>query len=210
MSRRAQIAVKHALDRVSAALLLVALAPLFAVVAAAVKIGDGGPVLFHHTRPGEDASPFEVLKFRTMVVDADRLLDAEGRPVGDRVTRVGRVLRSTSLDELPQLVNILRGEMSFVGPRPAIPEHVARYTEEQMRRLRMRPGITGLAQVNGRNTLPWSERIRLDNDYIDGYSLALDARILLATISVVVRREGIAPDRNPGDVDDLGPSRDQP
>jgi lipopolysaccharide/colanic/teichoic acid biosynthesis glycosyltransferase len=213
MGRRAQIAVKHGLDRVAAAVLLVVLSPLLGIVAAAVKLGDGGPVLFRHSRPGRGAAPFEVWKFRTMVVDADRLLDDSGRATENRVTPVGRILRATSLDELPQLVNIVRGEMSFVGPRPAIQEHLTRYTDEQMRRFRMRPGITGLAQISGRNTLPWSERIRLDNQYIDNYSLAMDARILLATLRVVTTREGIAPDRNPGEVDDLGPPRpasDQP
>lgn len=139
-----------------------------------------------------------------MVQDADRLLDRRGR-VGaiPRVTRIGRFLRATSLDELPQLFNILRGEMSFIGPRPGLPEHYARYSDEQRRRYAVRPGITGLAQVNGRNTLPWSQRIRWDLHYIDNYSLWLDLRILLRTIHVVVTGKGVVLDRNPDQVDDL-------
>ena len=116
-------------------------------------------------------------------------------------------MRRTSLDELPQLINIVNGEMSLVGPRPAAMHHLNRYTDEQMGRFRMKPGITGLAQISGRNELKWSERIRLDNEYIDTFSLANDARILLRTVGVVARREGIAADRNPDEVDDLGPPR---
>jgi len=202
-----QVTIKYAFDRVLGLLLLLVLSPLFAVVALAVWLSDRGPVFFKHPRPGLNAEPFEVWKFRTMLVDADRYLDDQGRATRPRITRVGAVLRKASLDELPQLINIVKGEMSIVGPRPAVMEHLPRYTDEQMGRFRMKPGVTGLAQVNGRNTLKWSERIRLDNEYIDNYSLALDIRILRETVGVVARREGIAADRNPDQVDDLGPPR---
>ena len=205
--RSVQVAIKYALDRVLGAALLVVLSPLFAVIALAIKLDDRGPVFFKHERPGLLAVPFEVWKFRTMIVNADRFLDERGRPTRPRVTRVGGVLRRTSLDELPQLINIVNGEMSLVGPRPAAMHHLNRYTDEQMGRFRMKPGITGLAQISGRNELKWSERIRLDNEYIDTFSLANDARILLRTVGVVARREGIAADRNPDEVDDLGPPR---
>jgi len=205
--RSLQVRIKYALDRVAAAALLVALAPLLGLIAIAVKLQDGGPIIFRHRRPGLGARPFEVWKFRTMIVDADRFLDDDGAATVERVTRLGHIVRRLSLDELPQLFNILRGEMSFVGPRPAIMEHLPRYTDEQMGRFRMKPGVTGLAQVNGRNTITWSERIRYDNTYIETYSLALDTRILVQTVGVVLRREGIADDRNPADVDDLGPPR---
>lgn len=205
--RSLQVRVKYGFDRVVAALLLVALSPLLGLIAIAVKLQDGGPVIFRHQRPGLGARPFDVWKFRTMIVDADRFLDESGSATIERVTRVGRTMRRLSLDELPQLFNILRGEMSFVGPRPAIMEHLPRYTDEQMGRFRMKPGVTGLAQVSGRNTITWSERITYDNRYIETYSLALDTRILLRTVGVVLRREGIADDRNPTDVDDLGPPR---
>jgi len=202
-----QVAVKYSFDRVFGLLLLVLLSPLFALIASAIWLDDRGPVFFKHERPGLNAKPFEVWKFRTMVVNADRFLDQDGRVTRSRVTRVGRPLRKVSLDELPQLINIVKGEMSLVGPRPAVMEHLPRYTDEQMGRFRMKPGITGLAQISGRNSLKWSERIRLDNEYIDSYSLALDGHILRATVGVVARREGIAPDRNPDAVDDLGPPR---
>lgn len=200
------LSLKYFLDRLLAGLGLVALAPLFLLIALAVKFGDRGPVFFLHPRPGWREQPYRVWKFRTMVVDADKLLDDRGRVTGSRVTRVGKLLRFTSLDELPQLINILRGEMSLVGPRPAIMEHLPRYTPEQRERFRMKPGITGLAQVSGRNQLRWSERIRLDNEYIDDWSLALDLKILLRTLRVVLLREGVALDRNPEQVDDLAPA----
>jgi lipopolysaccharide/colanic/teichoic acid biosynthesis glycosyltransferase len=202
-----QVTIKYLFDRIFGLLLLVLLSPLFVAIAIAIWLNDRGPVFFKHERPGLHAQPFEVWKFRTMVVNADRFLDEDGQVTRPRVTRVGVLLRKVSLDELPQLINIVQGEMSLVGPRPAVMEHLPRYTDEQMERFRMKPGITGLAQVGGRNTLKWSERIRLDNEYIDNYSLSLDARILWDTFGVVLRREGIALDRNPEQVDDLGPAR---
>jgi lipopolysaccharide/colanic/teichoic acid biosynthesis glycosyltransferase len=159
----AQRRIKYALDRVGGAVLLLGLSPLLAAVALAIRLEDGGPSLFLQERVGLGGRRFRIWKFRTMVVDADRYLDASGRTTGvSRVTRVGRVLRALSLDELPQVVNIVRGEMSFIGPRPVLPDHAARYDEVQRERFRMKPGITGLAQVNGRNTLPWSRRLAYD------------------------------------------------
>lgn len=198
--------LKHIADRTAAAAALLALAPVFAGIAAAIKLEDGGPVLFRQDRLGEGARPFSIWKFRTMMVDADRYLDPSGQATRSRVTRVGRFLRFTSLDELAQLVNILRGEMSFVGPRPVLPSHLPRYTDAQKRRFEVRPGITGLAQVNGRNQLPWSQRLAYDVEYVERFSLGLDLWILLKTVRVVLFREGVVLDRNPGQVDDLGPT----
>jgi lipopolysaccharide/colanic/teichoic acid biosynthesis glycosyltransferase len=198
------VAAKRAVDVGASVLGLACLSPFLGAVALAIRLEDGGPVFFRQARVGLDEGCFRIWKFRTMVPDADRLLDEHGG-VGnaDRITRVGRLLRLFSLDELPQLINIARGEMSLVGPRPAIPESAARYTAEQKRRFRARPGITGLAQVRGRNTLKWSKRIEYDNEYIDDYSIWLDLWILLRTVKVVLLREGIVLDRNPEAVDDL-------
>lgn len=208
-SRRWQLAVKHAGDRVAAGVLLLLLSPAFAVIGLLVWLEDGRPIFFRQDRVGRYGRRFLIWKFRTMVVEADRLLDKEGRVHGDgRITRAGRFLRLTSLDELPQLINIIRGEMSFIGPRPGLKEHYDRYTAAQKRRYDMRPGVTGLAQVNGRNTLPWSRRIAYDLEYIDKFSLWRDAKILAKTIAVVATGKNLVLDRNPELVDDLPPSRD--
>lgn len=203
--KRGQLAVKHGLDRAFAALALAVLSPVFAGIAAAIKLEDGGPVFFRQARAGRGQAKFYVWKFRTMRVDADRLLDSQGRPTGARVTRVGYWLRWTSLDELPQILNILAGDMSVVGPRPVIPGQGRRFKRPQRRRFAVKPGITGLAQIKGRNFLKWSERLAYDRLYVQRVSLALDAYILLRTVKVVLKREGVAMDRNPGDVDDLPP-----
>jgi len=194
-------------DRLGAGLLLTVLAPFLVTFSAAIRLEDGGPALFVQERVGEGERRFPCFKFRTMHVDADRMLDAAGRPVEDRITRVGRLLRTTSLDELPQLLNIVRGEMSLVGPRPVPPSRADTFTHSQRRRHRVRPGITGLAQVSGRNTLPWSQRAALDNRYIDEWSPWLDLSILWRTIGVVLRRDGVVLDRNPEAVDDLDAAR---
>jgi undecaprenyl phosphate N,N'-diacetylbacillosamine 1-phosphate transferase len=199
-----QVRIKHALDRLIAFVLLVALCPLLLLVALVIRLGDRGPAIFRQERVGESGRIFRIWKFRTMAQDADRLLDAQGRvKSAGRITRVGALLRATSLDELPQLVNILRGEMSFVGPRPVLPEHYARCTVEQRGRCAMRPGVTGLAQVSGRNTLAWSKRIQFDLDYVRCYSLWLDVVILARTVIVVATGRGMVLDRNPEQVDDL-------
>ncbi len=183
-------ALKRGLDLALASTGLVAAAPVLASVAAAVRLGIGRPVLFRQRRPGLRGRPFELVKFRTMT-DAR---DAEGRPLPDdqRLTGLGRLLRATSLDELPELWNVLRGDMSLVGPRPLLMEYLERYTPEQARRHEVRPGLTGWAAVNGRNALSWEEKFALDVWYVDHRSLTLDLQILARTVLAVVRREGIS------------------
>jgi sugar transferase EpsL len=182
--------LKRLFDVVAATALLVLLAPVLIVVAALVGVALGRPILFRQQRPGLRGQPFTILKFRTMIDAAD----SDGTPLPDatRITRVGRFLRRTSLDELPELVNVLRGEMSLVGPRPLLTEYLPLYTEEQMRRHAVRPGITGWSQVNGRNALRWDEKFALDVWYVDNRSLRLDLRILWTTVGNVLRGEGIA------------------
>jgi lipopolysaccharide/colanic/teichoic acid biosynthesis glycosyltransferase len=174
-----------------AAALLVGLSPLLLLVAAVVKASSPGEVLFRQRRVGKDGRVFTILKFRTMVQDAPRsTLGTYCYADDPRITAAGRILRKTSLDELPQLWNVLRGDMSFVGPRPDLPHHVDRYTPAQRGRLAVRPGITGWAQVNGRNVLPWSARIALDLEYLDGWTLRRDLRIVWRTFGVVLSRRG--------------------
>lgn len=199
--------IKRAFDMLASASGLLALSPLFAAVAVAVKLEDGGPIFFRQQRLGRNGYPFGIWKFRSMIQNADHYIDKNGRPTKDRVTRIGRILRKTSIDELPQLINILLGDMSVVGPRPALLSHYSRYTLQQRRRLAVRPGITGLAQVNGRNTLRWSARVQYDIEYIDHYSLMLDVQIVFKTVMQVIRGQGVVMDRNPADVDDLGPAQ---
>jgi len=159
-------------------------------MALAIWAEDRGPIFYIHPRVGKGGKEFPFFKFRTMAVGSDR--DGYNLSAGDaRITRVGAFLRRWSLDELPQLLNVLRGEMSLIGPRPTLAYQVAEYTPRQRERLSVRPGLTGLAQVSGRNSLTWPERIELDLQYIEGYSLALDARILLKTVTAVVHPEGI-------------------
>ena len=164
--------------------------PVAAVVALVVRARMGGPVLFRQARPGRDGRLFMLVKFRTMT-DAR---DARGELLPDdmRLTAWGRILRASSLDELPELWNVLRGEMSLVGPRPLLVSYLDRYTAEQSRRHEVRPGITGLAQVSGRNALRWEDRFALDVHYVDSCSFGLDTRILLRTIGNVVARRGIS------------------
>jgi lipopolysaccharide/colanic/teichoic acid biosynthesis glycosyltransferase len=179
---------KRALDVLGATVGLTLSAPLLAASAVAVRLEDRGPVFFRQERVGQDGRLFEVLKLRTMVVDAHTQGAGYAVDKGDsRITRVGSLLRKTSLDELPQLWNVLRGEMSLVGPRPTLAYQVERYTDRQRRRLEVRPGLTGWAQVNGRASLAWPERIELDVWYVEHRSLALDLRILLRTVSVLLR-----------------------
>jgi sugar transferase EpsL len=181
---------KRVMDLVVGGALLVASLPVQAAVALSVRVVLGRPVLFIQERPGLGGRPFTLYKFRTMG-DAT---DGEGRPLPDeaRLGRFGRFLRATSLDELPELVNVLKGDMSLVGPRPLLVEYLDRYTPSQARRHDVRPGITGWAQVNGRNDLPWEEKFVLDVHYVEHRSLRLDLRILAMTATSVVRREGIS------------------
>jgi lipopolysaccharide/colanic/teichoic acid biosynthesis glycosyltransferase len=179
---------KRALDVLGAAVGLTLSAPVVAAAAIAVRLEDRGPIFFRQERVGQDGRLFEVLKLRTMVVNAHTQGAGYAVDKGDsRITRVGSLLRRTSLDELPQLWNVLRGEMSLVGPRPTLSYQVEQYTERQRRRLEVRPGLTGWAQVNGRASLSWPERIELDVWYVEHRSLALDLRILLRTVSVLLR-----------------------
>lgn len=185
-------AIKRAIDIVVAAVALVVLAVPMGVIAWLVRRDLGSPVLFAQERPGLGGELFTLWKFRTMR-DA---VDDQGRPLPDaaRLTRFGRALRASSLDELPELWNILRGDMSFVGPRPLLPQYLDRYTPEQARRHEVRPGLTGLAQVKGRNALTWPEKLALDVEYVDRRSLWLDLKIIAATVLLVLRREGISAD----------------
>jgi lipopolysaccharide/colanic/teichoic acid biosynthesis glycosyltransferase len=180
---------KRALDVLGALLLLPFLAPVLLVVWCLVRLKMGAPAVFLQERAGLQGRPFVIHKFRTMR-DA---VDAQGKPLPDkeRVTALGRLLRRSSLDELPQLWNVLKGDMSFVGPRPLYLEYVPRYSPEQRRRLDVKPGITGLAQITGRNTLGWEQRLALDTQYADTASLALDLKILLRTVKKVLKADGI-------------------
>lgn len=179
-------AVKRILDVVVAVALLVALAPVCAVIALVIRVSMGRPVLFRQERPGRHAQPFTILKFRTMTTETAR----GGVVLADhaRTTRVGRWLRSTSLDELPELINVVKGEMSLVGPRPLIVEYLPLYSAEQARRHDVRPGMTGLAQISGRNAVPWDERFELDVQYVDHLSFSMDLRILVTTAQKLLAR----------------------
>jgi lipopolysaccharide/colanic/teichoic acid biosynthesis glycosyltransferase len=181
---------KRAVDLASLAALLPAVLPLILIISAAVRLSLGSPVLFRQVRPGLRGKPFRIYKFRTM----HDLCDASGGLLSDaeRLTRFGRLLRSTSLDELPSFWNVLRGEMSLIGPRPLLMEYVPLYSAQQARRHEVLPGVTGWAQVNGRNALTWEDKLRLDVWYVDHVSLALDLRILACTVWSVIRREGIS------------------
>jgi lipopolysaccharide/colanic/teichoic acid biosynthesis glycosyltransferase len=176
------VSAKRALDVAGASVGLLVSAPFLAAAAAAVKLDDGGPVLYRQRRVGKDGREFDLLKIRTMVVGAERLGAGYAVDEADpRITRAGRVLRRLSLDELPQLWNVVRGDMSLVGPRPTLAYQVERYTERQRRRLEVRPGITGWAQIHGRAALPWDERIELDVWYVEHRSFWLDLRIVART-----------------------------
>ena len=163
---------------------------VLAVVALVIRVLDGGPVLFRQTRPGYRGRPFDLVKFRSMSVERDP--SGELLPDRDRITPTGAFLRKTSLDELPELLNVLKGEMSLVGPRPLLMEYLDRYTPEQRRRHDVPPGITGWAQVHGRNALSWDEKFALDIWYVDNHSLAVDLEILVMTVGQVLKREGIS------------------
>jgi lipopolysaccharide/colanic/teichoic acid biosynthesis glycosyltransferase len=180
---------KRAFDLTIAGLLFVLTLPIQAATALAIRIRLGSPVLFRQTRPGLGAKPFEIVKFRTMLdvdPELDRVDDAS------RMTRLGQWLRATSLDELPTLYNIIRGDMSLVGPRPLLVRYVERYSPEQARRHEVRPGLTGLAQVSGRNALSWQNKFHLDVEYVDHHTFMDDLKIMRRTIRSVARRDGIA------------------
>lgn len=179
--------LKRALDLILSVVLIFVFSPLFVLCALVVLYFDGRPIFFRQTRPGLNEEPFDILKFRTMGTSFQ-----EGRAHDTaRITRVGLFLRRTSLDELPQLFNVLRGDLSLVGPRPLLMEYLPLYSERQRKRHAVRPGITGLAQVKGRNALTWEKRLEYDVEYVENLSFLLDVQIILWTIVRVIRRSGI-------------------
>ena len=181
---------KRLVDIIGALIGLVLFSAVMLAIALAIVLTMGRPILFRQIRPGKGGNPFQMVKFRTMKTT----LDSEGNPLPDavRITRLGHFLRSTSLDELPEFWNVLRGEMSLVGPRPLLMEYLPLYSPTQARRNDIRPGITGWAQVNGRNSLSWQDKFALDVWYVDHQTLSLDLRILILTLRKVIAREGIA------------------
>lgn len=184
--------IKRLFDVLASALALVVLLPVIVVVAVLIHRKLGSPVLFRQTRPGLNGKPFKMVKFRTMLDARDK----HGNPLPDdqRMTPFGSFLRATSLDELPELWNVLKGDMSLVGPRPLLMEYLPLYSKEQYRRHEVRPGVTGWAQVNGRNAISWEDKFRLDVWYVDNQSLWLDLKILFLTVKKVLVRDGISGD----------------
>ncbi len=185
-----RLAIKRSIDIFGAAGGLLVLAPAAALSALAVRCSIGSPILFKQQRPGRNGKPFVLFKFRTML----DTVDADGKPLSDdaRLTKTGKMLRALSLDELPQLWNVLRGEMSLVGPRPLLMQYLTRYTPRQARRHEVLPGITGWAQVHGRNALTHEQKFELDVWYVENWSVHLDAQVLWLTLSTLLRRSGIA------------------
>lgn len=182
--------VKRALDFICSLFALLVFSPLMLVAAILIKLDDGGPAFFRQKRPGKDGKVFEVYKFRTMTV---RTEDENGNPLSDmeRMTKIGKILRKTSIDELPQFINVFKGEMSFIGPRPLLCEYLELYSPQQARRHEVRPGISGWAQVNGRNTITWEEKFDYDVYYVDNISFVLDIKILVKTVANVIKGTGI-------------------
>lgn len=198
----ATVRIKRCIDTVSAVVLLACLSPLVAIVAAAVRIRMGRPILYRQVRIGMGEKPFTLIKFRTM--RAPSAEEDELTTDAERTPPLGRLLRASSLDELPTLINVLRGEMSLVGPRPLLPEYLALYTPEERRRHLVRPGITGLAQVSGRQDLTFRQRFALDVQYVDNMSLRQDLRILAKTLRAVLSSDGVHTGQSFSSVDDIG------
>lgn len=182
-----RLAFKRLLDIVVSLVMLFALLPLLIALALLVRVTMGSPVLFRQMRPGRHGVPFNILKFRTM-----RVATHEAESPQERLTATGRWLRYTSLDELPELLNVLKGDMSLIGPRPLLMQYLGLYSPEQARRHEVRPGITGLAQISGRNALSWERRFALDGEYVDCCSFALDAKITFKTFAVVLKQRGVS------------------
>ncbi len=192
LSFRIQLTLKRVFDIAISLSILILFSPLIGLIALAIKLDDSGPVLYVQDRVGKDGKTFRCYKFRTMAVGAENKgLGLEVAQNDPRITRVGRFLRHWTLDEVPQLINVLRGEMSIVGPRPGLPHQAARYTPRQRRRLEVKPGMAGWAWIHGRNNPPWSERIELDVWYVDHWSLWLDFHILARAFVQLLRREGL-------------------
>lgn len=187
--------LKPLFDRIGALMALIVLSPIFLIVAVLVRLKLGSPVIYSQLRPGKGAKPFTLFKFRTMT--DDRNSDGELMDDSIRLTRFGKNLRSTSLDEIPELFNILKGEMSFVGPRPLLIQYLPLYNDFQSRRHEVKPGLTGLAQVQGRNAIGWEEKFALDIHYVDNLSFVADLRIILLTMKRVFLREGINAENSP-------------
>lgn len=184
--------IKRGFDICASAVALIIFSPVIAVVAVMVLATMGRPIFFRQIRPGLRGKPFEILKFRSM----KNATDASGKPLSDaqRLTKFGDIMRSYSLDELPQLINILKGDMSVVGPRPLLYDFFPYYTVREMRRHEVKPGVTGPAQINGRNNLNWDDRLGMDVDYVDNWSLWLDIKIIIKTVMVVLKRDGVKTD----------------
>lgn len=185
--------LKRVMDFTVALIMLIVLSPLMLLSCILIKANNDGPILFKQKRPGKDGKIFTVYKFRTMSVHTH---DKDGRELSDfeRMSKIGKLLRKTSVDELPQLINILKGEMSFIGPRPLLVEYLELYSPEQMRRHEVAPGISGWAQVNGRNTLTWEQKFEYDVYYVDNLSLSMDLKIFFKTIMNVLIQDGINSD----------------
>lgn len=184
--------IKRAIDILGSFLGGLLISPILIIIAILIKIKLGSPIFFTQDRVGKDGKVFKIIKFRTML----EAYDKSGEPLSDkeRVTSFGNFLRSTSLDELPELINVLKGDMSLVGPRPLLVEYIDLYSKEQFRRHEVRPGMTGWAQVNGRNNLNWDEKFKMDVEYVDNVNILLDIKILFLTIFKVLKRDGISKD----------------
>lgn len=187
-----QLFIKRIIDIVLSLLGIIILSPVLVITAILVKTKLGSPIFFTQERVGKDGKIFKMIKFRTMLDAKDKW--GEELPDEERLTPFGKFLRSTSIDELPELINVLKGDMSLVGPRPLLVEYLPLYSKEQFRRHELRPGITGWAQVNGRNSINWSERFKLDVDYVNSYSLVKDFKIIIMTVGKVIKRDGISQD----------------
>lgn len=187
-----QYAIKRVIDIVCSGLGIIVLSPILVISAMLIKKNLGSPIFFTQDRIGKDGKVFKMIKFRTMLDAKDKF--GNQLPDEERLTNFGKFLRGTSIDELPELVNVFNGDMSLVGPRPLLVEYRELYSEEQWRRHEVRPGITGWAQVNGRNTLDWKSRFKLDVEYVDKFNLIIDTKILFMTVSKVLKRDGISQD----------------
>lgn len=187
--------LKNLFDKIGGVILFILLIPFLLIIGILIKIEDGGKVFFLQKRLGKDKKIFEIYKFRTMKENAPDIRLADGSTFNSdadpRVTKVGKFLRRTSLDELAQIINVIKGEMSFIGPRPDLPDHLNFYEGQEFKKLLVKPGITGYAQVNGRNDLPWKERFKYDIYYAENWSILLDVKIILKTISIIFTGKGV-------------------